>query len=93
LCLHSATEDKNVANGDAKLWGRAIEAVEPDDRRAFVDAVKESTGNDLDEMPGGFDLFRVDITAASALQLGADGQHLRITTWEEGGTERVTERR
>ena len=93
LCLHSATEDKEVRDGDAKLWGNAVEALEPDVVRAYVDAVKAETGNDLDDMPGGFDLFWLDITAASAVQLGADGEHLRITAWEEGKDERLIERR
>jgi len=92
-CLHSATEDKEVKDGDAKLWGRAIEVVDLADRQAFVASVKERTGNDLDAMPGGFDLFWLDVTGASAVQLGADGQHLRITAWEAGGEERVIERR
>jgi hypothetical protein len=92
-CLHNATEDKNVKDGDAKLWGRAIEATDPADRQAFVASVKAKTGNDLDEMPGGFDLFWLDLTAASAVQLGADGEHLRITAWRAGGDERVIERR
>jgi hypothetical protein len=92
-CLHSATEDKEVKDGDAKLWGNAVEALDDGERRAFVAAVKEATGNDLDAMPGGFDLCWVDVTAASAVQLGADGQHLRITAWEAGGAERVIERR
>lgn len=92
-CLHSATEDKNVADGDAKLWGRALRVTDAADVEAFVAAVKEKTGNDLDAMPGGFDLYWLDLTGASALQLGADGQHLRITTWEPGRPERVIERR
>jgi hypothetical protein len=93
LCLHSATEDKEVKDGDAKLWGRAVEVVGEDERRAFVASVKERTGNDLDAMPGGFDLFRLDLDAASAVQLGADGEHLRITVWEAGSPERVIVRR
>lgn len=93
LCLHSATEDKEVKDGDAKLWGRAVEVSAQEERVAFAASVKERTGNDLDAMPGGFDLFWVDITAGSAVQLGADGQHLRITAWEAGKPERVIERR
>ena len=92
-CLHSATEDKNVKDGDAKVWGDAVEVTEQGEREAFVASVKAKTGNDLDAMPGGFDLFWLDLTAASAVQLGADGQHLRITAWQAGGPERVIERR
>lgn len=93
LCLHSATEDKEVKDGDAKLWGNAVEVVSDVDRRAYVASVREATELDLDAMPGGFDLFWLDITAGSAVQLGADGQHLRITAWEEGKDERLIERR
>jgi len=92
-CLHSATEDKDVKDGDAKLWGRAVDVTDADERRAFAAAVREATGNDVEEMPGGFDLFRLDLTAASGLRLGDDGQHLRITAWRAGGAERVIERR
>lgn len=92
-CLHSATEDKNVADGDAKLWGRAVEVTDDDERRAYVASVQAKTGNDLDAMPGGFDLFWLDLTGGSAVQLGADGQHLRITAWRAGEPERVIERR
>jgi hypothetical protein len=93
LCLHSATDDKEVKDGDAKLWGVAVEATDEATRRAYVASVKEKTGNDLDEFPGGFDLFWLDITAGSAVQLGADGNHLRITAWQAGADERVIERR
>lgn len=93
LCLHSATEDKELKDGDAKLWGRAVEAVDDGDRRAYAAAVHEATGNDVEAMPGGFDLFWVDIGSASAVQLGADGQHLRITAWKAGEGEKVIERR
>lgn len=92
-CLHSATEDTNVADGDAKLFGRAMEATDEADRRAFVAAVKATAGHDLDEMPGGFDLFWLDITGGSSVQLGEGGDHLRITAWQEGRAERVIERR
>lgn len=92
-CIHSATEDKEVGDGDAKLWGLAVEVSDPDERRAYVASVKETAGHDLDAMPGGFDLFWLDITAASAVQLGADGQHLRITAWSAGTPERAIERR
>ncbi len=95
LCLHSATEDKEVADGDAKLWGTAVEIAADDVavRREYAAAVQAETGNDLEAMPGGFDLFWVDLTAGSAVQLGADGQHLRITAWKAGEQERVIERR
>src|SRR5688500_11725465 len=55
LCLHSATEDKNVADGDVKLWGSAVEIADDDVvvRTEYAAAVHAETGNDLEAMPGG----------------------------------------
>lgn len=92
-CLHSATEDKNVADGDVKLWGRAVHVTDTATREQFAEVVQEESGFDVDAQPSGFDLFRLDLTGASAVQLGADGEHLRITAWIPGETEHVIERR
>ena len=90
-CLHSATEDKNVGDGDAKLWGRAVAVTDADERRRFAQAVHEDSGHDVEAM--GFDLYRLELTGGSALVLGADKEHLRITAWTPGSPERVIERR
>jgi Pyridoxamine 5'-phosphate oxidase len=92
LCLHSATADKDVADGDAKLWGRAVRADDDDTKGRYVAAFKAATGNDLGEMPGGFSLFWLDLTGGSSLVLGDDHQHLRITSWTPGEPERITKR-
>jgi hypothetical protein len=92
LCLHTATADKDVADGDAKLWGRAVLAEDDGARQAYAAAFQAATGHDLGQMPGGFDLFWVDLTGASSLVLGDDGQHLRITSWTPGTPERITKR-
>lgn len=90
LCLHSATADKMVAEGDAKVTGRAV-LVEPGGevearfRRDFAAA------NGHDVPPGPMDLFRVDVTELSFLSVGGD--HLVIESWQEGGTLRRVERR
>jgi hypothetical protein len=91
-CLHSATEDKEIKDGDAKLWGRAVHVTDPSELQAFARRIQEESGFDV-EAGDGFDLYWLDITAASAIQMGADGEHLRITAWEEGKEERVTEKR
>ena len=83
-CIHSATEDKNVADGDAKLWGRAVEIVEPEERTAFAVALKTETGVDVAAM-GGYDLWVLDITAGSGLAVAGD--HLDVTVWKAGGEE------
>lgn len=93
LCLHTATADEDVTDGDAKLWGRAVRVAEGDpDRRTYAAAFQAATGHDVGAMPGGFELFVVELTGASSLVLGDDQQHLRITTWTPGTPERVTRR-
>ncbi|MEY2432793.1 MAG: hypothetical protein QOC92_2518 [Acidimicrobiaceae bacterium] len=83
-CIHSATEDKDVADGDAKLWGRAVEITEPEERTAYAAALKADTGVDVEAM-GGYDLWVLDITAGSGLVVAGD--HLDIAAWKEGGEE------
>jgi hypothetical protein len=94
LCLHSATADKDVADGDAKVWGRGVLVAEDDEdsRRGYTAAFEAATGHDLEEMPGGFDLWWVELTSASSLVVGDDREHLRITTWVPGSPERITRR-
>jgi hypothetical protein len=83
-CIHSATEDKNVADGDAKLWGHAVEVTDPAGRTAFAVALKAETGVDVEAM-GGYDLWVLDITAGSSLVVAGD--HLDVTIWKEGSEE------
>ena len=92
-CLHSATEDKNVADGDVKLWGSAVRVTDAAVLKDFARVAQEESGLDVETQPSGFDLFRLDLRGGSAVQLGADGQHLRITAWAPGAPERVIERR
>jgi hypothetical protein len=89
LCLHTATVDTQVSDGDAKLWGIAHEVTDPAARRRFVEALFEQTGFDLreHEFTAGDHLFTVQITGASALEV--DGDHLNITIWHPGEPERV----
>lgn len=93
FCLHTATADKEVADGDAKLWGEAVRVEDDASRQAYAAAFGAATGHDVEAMPGGFDLFTARLTGASALVLGESGDHLRITTWRPGSPEQVTERR
>jgi hypothetical protein len=93
-CLHSATADKDVADGDAKLWGRALAVPDEDaaTRAAYAAAFQAATGNDLGQLPGGFTLYWLDLTGGSSLVLGDDRQHLRITSWTPGEPERIIKR-
>jgi hypothetical protein len=83
--LHTATVDPWVADGDAKLWGRA--RVVPDEvlQRRFAQHLFDETGMDLrTEL---FDPFLVgDLDGASAVEF-ANGT-LTLTTWKPGEGER-----
>jgi Pyridoxamine 5'-phosphate oxidase len=85
LAVHSPMLDEEMAEGDAKIAGRAVEVTDP--------AVKQAqmTGG---EPPGPFHLFRVDVTEVVRITLGGDPpDHLVIESWHEGrGLERVERR-
>jgi len=81
FALHSATTDKNVTEGDAKLAGRAV-AVPADDEAAFGTfraAFEAATGNPPPEGP--FNLFRGDLDEVSIMRPAGD--HLEIDWWRE----------
>lgn len=90
FALHSATVDKNVVEGDAKVGGRAV-PVGDDDADTFgrfVDAFEARTGQRL---PGGtFHLFRADVREMSFLKPAGD--HLDIDWWTEDGGLRHVDR-
>jgi Pyridoxamine 5'-phosphate oxidase len=88
LTLHNATIDKNVAEGDATISGRAVEVTDDASRQAFVAAFKAATDQDV---PAPFDLFRVEPERVSMLMPGGD--HLVIEWWRPGaGVQRVERR-
>ena len=88
LALHSATADKDVKEGDAKISGRAVEVTDDDERAAFSKAFRTTISI---EVPTPFDLFRVDITEISMLR--PDGDHLDIEWWRPGQSLHRIERR
>jgi hypothetical protein len=83
LALHSATVDPDMADGDAKIAGRAIELDDPAAKQGHMDGMEED--------PGPFHLFRVDVTEISRVTLGGDPpDHLVIESWHDGtGYQRV----
>lgn len=85
LCLHTATVDTEVKDGDAKLWGEAYVVPYGTLHQRFADALFDDIGLDLRGQE--FDLIGVDITGASAVQV-SDG-HLDVTIWKPGQAERV----
>ncbi|MGW0043120.1 pyridoxamine 5'-phosphate oxidase family protein [Rhodococcus sp. NPDC003348] len=86
FCLHTATVDSMVGDGDAKLWGTVHDVRDPQLHQRFATALFEETGFDLrgrEFRP----FYAADITGASAVEL-VDG-HLDITIWRPGEPERV----
>jgi Pyridoxamine 5'-phosphate oxidase len=81
FALHSATVDPEMADGDAKLAGRAVEVTDPATFEWFVGKEKEDKG---EEPPLPFHLFRVDVDEIVLTTLGGDPpDHLVIETWRE----------
>ena len=89
LCLHSATADKNVAEGDAKLTGRAVLVEGGDDLARYRRDIAAATGHEAPSGP--MDVFRVEVTEVSFLRPAGD--HLVIEWWREGGPVHRVERR
>lgn len=85
FCLHTATVDTAVTDGDAKLWGLAQVVPYDDLHQRFAAALFEEIGLDLRDQE--FDLIGVDITGASAVEV-RDG-HMDVTIWNPGQPERV----
>ncbi len=86
FCLHTATVDTEVKDGDAKLWGVVSNVQDEALHHRFADALYAETGFDLRGQR--FDRFlAVDITSASAVEVG-DG-HMDVTIWQPGAPERV----
>ncbi len=86
FCLHTATVDPYVGEGDVKLWGDARNVQDRELHERFAEDLFEESGFDLRGQE--FDPFYVaDLAAASSLAL-EDGQ-LTITIWKPGEGERV----
>jgi len=87
--LHNATVDKNVADGDVKISGRAVEITDEDEKTEFLTTFAEANG--YGPPPGPFHLFRVDVTELATIRPGGD--HLVIESWSEATGPKRTERR
>lgn len=79
--LHTATIDPYVGEGDAKVWGRAVNLRDEEIHRGFADHLFEASGMDLRGQA--FDPFFVaDLDGAASLEI-VDGT-LMLTTWKPG---------
>jgi Pyridoxamine 5'-phosphate oxidase len=91
FALHSTTADPEMAGGDAKISGRAVEITDPATFERFVEQEKDAKG---EAPPLPFHLFRADIDELVLITLGGDPpDHLVIETWRERrGVTRVERR-
>ncbi|WP_092528894.1 pyridoxamine 5'-phosphate oxidase family protein [Amycolatopsis arida] len=90
FCLHTATVDTEVKDGDAKLWGVARDVRDTALHQRFAEALFAETGFDLRGRE--FDHFyAAELTGASSVEVGGD--HLKITVWKPGRPEYVVEKR
>ncbi|HEY8457209.1 MAG TPA: pyridoxamine 5'-phosphate oxidase family protein [Actinopolymorphaceae bacterium] len=86
FCLHTATVDPSVREGDAKLWGEVVNVQDKAMHKRFADKLFEDTGFDLRGRD--FDPFYVaDLTGASSV--GFEDGRLTIRIWKPGTGERV----
>ena len=88
FALHSATVDKQVTAGDAKVVGTVRLVDEPEAKAAFVEAFTRASGAPPPDGP--FDLFLADVTEISLLRPAGD--HLDIRWWRAGVGERRLDR-
>ena len=86
FCVHTATVDSHVTEGDAKLWGTVADVRDPDLHRRFADDLFAEIGLDLRGEK--FDHFyEAHLTSASSVEI-VDGQ-MEVTVWKPGEGERV----
>ncbi|WP_433714916.1 pyridoxamine 5'-phosphate oxidase family protein [Nocardia sp. CA-084685] len=86
FCLHTATVDTQVGDGDAKLFGTAIDLPDKNVHARFAQQLFDETGFDIRDQE--FDHFyTADLTGASTVEVTDD--HLDITIWKPGRGERV----
>ncbi|MFE5707448.1 pyridoxamine 5-phosphate oxidase [Rhodococcus sp. ACS1] len=86
FCLHTATVDTEVKEGDAKLWGVVDDVQDKALHQRFAQALFDETGFDIRGQE--FDhCYRADLIGGSAVEVG-DG-HMDITIWKPGKPEHV----
>lgn len=82
LCVHAATVDKQVTDGDARVSGRAIEIHDDETKLAMGAAFAETTDFDPNTH-GPFHLFKIDVGEVYFLEPAGD--HLDIEWWTPAG--------
>lgn len=86
FCLHTATVDTMVGDGDAKVFGDARNEQDKDLHERFAADLFEHSGMDMRGQD--FDPFFVgDLTSASSVEV--ENHQLKITVWKPGEGERI----
>ena len=86
FCLHTATVDTEVKEGDAKVWGRVEDVMDPALHQRYAQDLFQQTGFDIRGQQ--FEhFFKAHIRGAAAVEVG--GGHLDVTVWQEGADEKV----
>ena len=76
VAVHSATCDRNGADGDFKVYGRAVDVTDPAKRARYGDVLQAA----IDWRPTEpFHLFAVDIEQAGFIVFGTDRRAMRWT--------------
>ena len=81
--LHNAVSNKDGTEGDFKVYGRAVEVLDLEQRRRYGEALFEETGIRIEEPE--FHLFSIDIGSASFMEIKDDAMHHRV--WNKPGEE------
>lgn len=90
FCLHTATVDTNVTEGDAKLFGTVTDLTDESVHARFAQKLFDDSGFDIRGQK--FDHFYIaDLTSASTVEVADD--QLAITIWKPGEGERVVTKR
>jgi hypothetical protein len=87
--MHTATADKQVSQGDVKLWGTASAVTDHATLARFSDDIFESVGFRFEV--GSFDAFDIDLLGASSVEVADDVMYVK--TWKPGKGVSVSEKR
>lgn len=79
VAVHSGSAEPDVWTGDARLAGLAVETTDP----ALVAAFLDGTGGGAPS-PAAAELFRVDVTEVTVVQLDEARTALVVDTWRQG---------
>ncbi len=86
VVVHSVARDMEGAEGDVKLYGRAVDISDPDLREVYRDAIKTRIGWAPDEPE--YHLFALDIDSAGFIVFG--DEHYALAWDPERGLRRQT---